>query len=96
MGQILHGSATATAAVRRAIQHSHVWTYMDPARLQPGLANSGPRVTTADVYPASLCGLMTIVVAASHDGFSRASTSTAPRHWPKPCRSRHQVREATE
>ena len=35
----------------------HVWTYMDPARLQAGLANSGPRVTTADVYPASLCGL---------------------------------------
>src|ERR1700693_4864463 len=31
--------------------------YMDPARLQAGLANSGPRVTTADVYPASLCGL---------------------------------------
>ena len=26
MGQILHGSATTTAAVRRAIQHSHVWT----------------------------------------------------------------------
>jgi hypothetical protein len=34
-----------------------------------------------------------VIVAASHDGFSRASTSTAPRHWPKPCRSRHQVRE---
>src|SRR6266436_3615973 len=29
----------------------------NPARLQPFLANSGPRVTTADVYPASLCGL---------------------------------------
>ena len=26
MGQILHGSATTTEAVRRAIQHSHVWT----------------------------------------------------------------------
>jgi phosphate acetyltransferase len=26
----------------------------------------------------------------------RSDTSTAPRHWPKPCRSRHQVREATE
>src|ERR1043166_5003652 len=35
-------------------------------------------------------------VAASPDGFSRASTSTAPRHWPRPCRSTHQVREATE
>ena len=32
----------------------------------------------------------------SLDGFSRASTSTAPRHWPKPSRSRHQVREATD
>ena len=57
MGQILHGSATTTQTVRRAIQHSHVWTYMDPARLQAGLANFGPRVTTADVYPASLCGV---------------------------------------
>ena len=28
----------------------HVWTYMDPARLQPILASSGLRVTTADVY----------------------------------------------
>ena len=35
----------------------HVRMYMDPARLETGLANSGPRVTTADVYPASLCGL---------------------------------------
>ena len=26
MGQILHGSATTTEAIRRAIQHSHVWT----------------------------------------------------------------------
>ena len=26
MGQTFHGSATTTAAVRRAIQHSHVWT----------------------------------------------------------------------
>jgi hypothetical protein len=43
---------------RRVCANSgHVWTYMDPARLQAGLANSGPRVTTADVYPASLCGL---------------------------------------
>jgi hypothetical protein len=32
--------------------------YMDPARLQPVLADSGPGVTTADVYPASLCGLI--------------------------------------
>jgi len=26
MGQILHGCATTTEAIRRAIQHSHVWT----------------------------------------------------------------------
>ncbi len=26
MGQVLHGSARTTEAVRRAIQHSHVWT----------------------------------------------------------------------
>jgi hypothetical protein len=37
MGPVLHGSATTTEAVRLAIQHSHVWTYMDPARLQPVL-----------------------------------------------------------
>jgi hypothetical protein len=35
------------------------------------------------------------VVAASLDGFSPASTSKPPRHRPKPCRSTHQVREAT-
>jgi hypothetical protein len=34
------------------------------------------------------------IVAASPDGFSRASTSMAPRHWPRPCRSTHQVQEA--
>ena len=25
MGQVLHGSATTSEAVRRAIQHSHAW-----------------------------------------------------------------------
>ena len=35
------------------VHPNHVWTYMDPARLQPVSAGSGPRVTTADVYPAS-------------------------------------------
>jgi hypothetical protein len=43
MGQVLHGCATTTEAVRRAIQHSHVWTYMDPARLQSILAGYGSR-----------------------------------------------------
>jgi hypothetical protein len=37
--------------------HWHVWMYMDPARLQRVFANAGRKVTTADVYPASLCGL---------------------------------------
>ena len=36
-----------------------------------------------------------LFVAASPDGFSHASTSLLPRHWLKPCRSTHQVREAT-
>src|ERR1700730_10982259 len=29
MGKVLHGSATTTEAVRRAIPHSHVWTLAD-------------------------------------------------------------------
>ena len=40
-------------AKRHGVHPNHVWTYMDPARLQPVSAGSGPRVTTADVYPAS-------------------------------------------
>jgi hypothetical protein len=35
----------------------HVWTYV-AAGLYPGLANSGPRVTSAYAYPAYLCGLI--------------------------------------
>ena len=68
---------------------------MDPARLQPGLAAlvQGSQLLT---YIRGLPDAAGLIVAASHDGFSRASTSTTPRHWPKPCRSRHQVREATE
>ena len=31
----------------------HVWTYMDPARLQHYSAYSGSTATAADVYPAS-------------------------------------------
>ena len=52
----LQGSPRETTRSPR--QSRHVWTYIDPARLQPILASSGPRVTTADVYPASLCGLI--------------------------------------
>jgi len=51
------------------------------------------KVTTADVYPASLRGLI------NHRReprwiFARFHLNGAQWHWPKPCR--HQVREATE
>src|SRR3984885_1332517 len=36
--------------------------------------------------------LRLIIIAASHDGFSRASPSMSPRHWPNPRRSRHHLR----
>ena len=65
-----------------------------PRPIATGLANAGPRVTTADVYPASLCG--SIDHRREPRWISRASTSTATRHWPRPCWSRHQVRGATE
>jgi len=45
---------------RNSYGRCRVWTYMDVYGRRPiatGLANSGPGVTTADVYPASLCGL---------------------------------------
>ena len=35
------------------------------------------------------------IVAASPDGFPRASASLAPRHWLAPCRSTNQVQDAT-
>jgi hypothetical protein len=68
----------------------------NPARLQRVWQRLVPRsqLLTYIRLPDAACAI--VVIAASHDGFSRASTSTAPRHWPKPCRSRHQVREATE
>src|SRR5206468_8171964 len=79
--------------------------YMDPARLQQ-VDVYGPRpIATGRRDQVQWSQLLTYIrlpdaaryfVAASPDGFSRASTSTAPRHWPRPCRSTHQVREATE
>src|SRR5215472_4771894 len=81
-----------TGAVQRNDAMCHVWTYMDPARLQRCSAcwDQGPQLLTYIRLPDAA-----YVGAASLDGFSPASTSMAPRHWPKPCRSTHQVREAT-
>src|ERR1700723_2523393 len=85
----------AGKVMRRAMSCLDVF---GPRPIATGLANAGPRVTTADVYPASLCGL------SDHRReprwiFARFPLNDAkaltPRHWPKPCRSRHQVREAT-
>ena len=67
---------------------------MDPARLQSVLASYGSRSQLLTYIRLRYAARS--IIAASLDGFSRASTSTAPGHWPKPCRSRHQVREATE
>src|SRR5580692_10394587 len=44
----------ADKVMRRAMSCLDVY---GPRPIATGLANSGPRVTTADVYPASLCGL---------------------------------------
>src|SRR6202041_3017297 len=85
MGQVLHGSATTTEAIRRAIQHSHVWTYMDPARLQRVWQRLVPRSQLLTYIRLADAARAIVVIAASHGGFSRASTSTAPRHWPKRC-----------
>ncbi|RVJ60931.1 hypothetical protein CN171_35845 [Sinorhizobium meliloti] len=48
----LRGRAPSGERCRSGVPHGHVWTYMDPARLQQS-AGSGSMVTTADVYPAS-------------------------------------------
>jgi hypothetical protein len=64
MGQVLHGSATTTEAVRRAIQHSHVWT---------ALADQGFSVVTRSSrvrsclrpYGAGRCPLALMVSAGS-------------------------------
>jgi hypothetical protein len=72
----------------------HVWTYMDSARLQSILAKLQFKVTTADVYPASLRGMIDHrreprwIFARFHHNDAKALA--------EPCRSGHQVREATE
>ena len=55
---VVRRERVSVKCVQQPERQCHVWTYMDPARLQPILASSGPRVTTADVYPASLCGVI--------------------------------------
>ena len=60
MGQVLHGSATTTEAIRRAIQHSHVWT----APADQGFVFSDGMVAGAVMSPAFCCG----VVTAGPDG----------------------------
>lgn len=55
MGQVLHGSATTTEAVRRAIQHSHVWT----APADRGFVFGDGAVAGAVMSPACCCGLGT-------------------------------------
>src|SRR3984957_20156923 len=52
------GPSLATCRSAQCAQSSHVWTYMDPARLQPTFGRLSFKVTTADVYPASLRGLI--------------------------------------
>lgn len=49
MGQVLHGSVRTTEAVRRAIQHSHVWT----APADQGLVVGA--VTVAGAVMSSAC-----------------------------------------
>lgn len=55
MGQVLHGSATTTEAVRRAIQNSHVWT----APADQGFVFSDGMVAGAVMSPACCWGLVT-------------------------------------
>ncbi|RJT37209.1 hypothetical protein D3227_18610 [Mesorhizobium waimense] len=55
MGQVLHGSATTTEAVRRAIQHSHVWT----APADQGFVFGDGMVSGAVMSPACCCGTVT-------------------------------------
>ena len=53
MGQVLHGSATTTEAIRRAIQHSHVWT----APADQGLVFGDGMVAGAVMSPACVAVL---------------------------------------
>jgi hypothetical protein len=61
MGRILHGSATTTEAVGRAIQHSHVWTALADQGLFVVMRGSRVRSCLRPVRAA--------VMAAGPDGF---------------------------
>lgn len=66
MGQVLHGSATTTAAVRRAIQHSHVWTV--PA--YQGISFGDAVVGGAVMSPASVAAVFRWALMVSADLFN--------------------------
>jgi hypothetical protein len=55
MGHVLHGSATTTEAIRRAIQHSHVWT----APADQGVVFGDGTFAGAVMSPAYCCGTVT-------------------------------------
>lgn len=78
MGQILHGSATTTEAIRRAIQHSHVWT----APADQGFIFGDGVVAGAVMSPACCCGLMTAPATTPsrhcHPRFRMAALADAP------------------
>jgi len=73
----------------RCAMCGRIWTPPDCNGVRH-VEDQGPQLLTYIRLPDAA-----YVGAASLDGFSPASTSMAPRHWPKPCRSTHQVREAT-
>src|SRR5215471_13952828 len=77
------------AGGRRSAMCGRIWTPPDCNGVRH-VEDQGPQLLTYIRLPDAA-----YVDAASLDGFSPASTSMAPRHWPKPCRSTHQVREAT-
>ena len=55
MGQVLHGSATTSEAVRRAIQHSHAWM---------ALADQGLCFAANAMFSSA------VMSSASHEGSS--------------------------
>jgi hypothetical protein len=83
--------------VRNETDVAFVYTGLDgtePSPIAIDFSELRFKIITANVYPASLRGLI------DHRQEPRwvfaRSPSTTPKHWPKPCRSRHQVRQATE
>ena len=81
----------------KAIAHAHVKTDMCGLIWTPPDCNSltGSSFWSQLLTYIRLSRAARSFVAASPDGFPRASTSVPLRHWLQPCRSTHQVREAT-